>query len=114
MIAAGGQLIGRFAPWVAGGLALVLAGLILFSWIRKRRSAENEQFAEPPHLAARNEIERLESMGLFEKGFFVAAIRPPTVPQGTARLRISVQCHHTKEQLDGLIKTLKDITTQSR
>ncbi|MCX5634078.1 MAG: 8-amino-7-oxononanoate synthase [Phycisphaerae bacterium] len=43
---------------------------------------------------------------LFEKGFLVVAIRPPTVAPGTARLRISIQCDHTKEQIDSLCKTL--------
>lgn len=44
---------------------------------------------------------------LYERGFFVPAIRPPTVPKGSARLRISVQCNHTKTQMDSLIKALK-------
>ena len=44
---------------------------------------------------------------LFEKGFLVVAIRPPTVASGTARLRISVQCDHTKEQIDLLCKALE-------
>ena len=43
---------------------------------------------------------------LMEKGFFVPAIRPPTVPPNTARLRISVQCGHTAEQMDGLCEAL--------
>ncbi len=43
------------------------------------------------------------SRRLFECGYFVSAIRPPTVPPGTSRLRISVQSDHTKEQIDGLI-----------
>ncbi len=43
---------------------------------------------------------------LFEKGFLVVAIRPPTVPAGSARLRISVQCDHTKKQIDFLCKAL--------
>jgi 8-amino-7-oxononanoate synthase len=46
---------------------------------------------------------------LFEKGFLVVAIRPPTVPAGSARLRISVQCDHTKEQIDSLCKALTEI-----
>jgi 8-amino-7-oxononanoate synthase len=46
---------------------------------------------------------------LFEKGFFVVAIRPPTVAPGTARLRISLQCDHTKEQIDSLCRTLGEI-----
>jgi 8-amino-7-oxononanoate synthase len=44
---------------------------------------------------------------LFEKGFLVVAIRPPTVAPGSARLRISVQCDHTKEQIDSLCKALE-------
>ncbi len=49
------------------------------------------------------------SQALFEKGFFVAPIRPPTVPQGTARLRVSVQYEHTTQQFDEFITALIDI-----
>jgi 8-amino-7-oxononanoate synthase len=42
------------------------------------------------------------SKRLFEMGFFVPAIRPPTVPAGTARLRLSLQSEHSTEQMDGL------------
>ena len=45
---------------------------------------------------------------LFEKGFLVVAIRPPTVAPGTSRLRISVQCDHTKEHIDLLCKALEE------
>ncbi|OQA00690.1 MAG: 8-amino-7-oxononanoate synthase 2 [Planctomycetes bacterium ADurb.Bin401] len=44
---------------------------------------------------------------LFDKGFFVVAIRPPTVAPGTSRLRISLQSGHTKEQIDSLCECLK-------
>ncbi|MEJ5260905.1 MAG: 8-amino-7-oxononanoate synthase [Anaerohalosphaeraceae bacterium] len=40
-------------------------------------------------------------------GYFVIAIRPPTVPKGTARLRLSIQYAHTQEQMDGLCRILK-------
>jgi 8-amino-7-oxononanoate synthase len=46
------------------------------------------------------------SQRLYEKGLFVAAIRPPTVPPGTSRLRISLQAEHTKEQIDALCDAL--------
>lgn len=49
------------------------------------------------------------SKQLFERGFLVVAIRPPTVPAGSARLRISVQCDHTKEQIDSLCKAIAKI-----
>jgi 8-amino-7-oxononanoate synthase len=37
---------------------------------------------------------------LREHGILAAAIRPPTVPAGTARLRLSVTLGHTCEDLD--------------
>lgn len=43
---------------------------------------------------------------LYDAGFFAAAIRPPTVPAKTARLRICLQCDHTKDQLDALVAAL--------
>lgn len=43
---------------------------------------------------------------LFEEGFLLVAIRPPTAPPGTARLRISVQAGHGKDQLDALADVL--------
>ena len=42
------------------------------------------------------------SKKLFEAGYFISAIRPPTVPQNTACLRVSVQADHTQEQLEDL------------
>ena len=47
------------------------------------------------------------SKKLFESGCFISAIRPPTVPTGSARLRISVQANHTQKQLEKLCQTLK-------
>ena len=49
------------------------------------------------------------SKELYDRGFFIAAIRPPTVPADSARLRISVQSNHTTEQLDALVDTLAQI-----
>jgi 7-keto-8-aminopelargonate synthetase-like enzyme len=46
---------------------------------------------------------------LFDAGYFVAAIRPPTVPPGTSRLRISVQSDHTAEEINGLCSRFADL-----
>lgn len=43
---------------------------------------------------------------LEEKGVLVGVIRPPTVPMGTCRLRISVTSEHTDEQADRLVEAL--------
>lgn len=46
------------------------------------------------------------SRELFERGFWVAAIRPPTVPRGTSRLRITFSAAHTAQQVDALVDAL--------
>ena len=49
------------------------------------------------------------SMGLRERGIWVAAIRPPTVPDGTARLRIALSAAHDFSDIDNLAKALHEI-----
>jgi 8-amino-7-oxononanoate synthase len=46
------------------------------------------------------------SNAMLERGVFVPAIRPPTVPPGTSRLRVSVRANHTAEQIDRLVEEL--------
>ncbi len=47
--------------------------------------------------------------GLRERGFLVPAIRPPTVPDGSARLRVSFSAAHTPDQVDRLVGALAEI-----
>jgi 8-amino-7-oxononanoate synthase len=43
---------------------------------------------------------------LLESGFMVGAIRPPTVPKGTGRLRITLSASHSEQQVDALLDAL--------
>lgn len=49
------------------------------------------------------------SDALMVRGIWVPAIRPPTVPQGAARLRISLSAAHTADQVDRLVAALAAI-----
>lgn len=89
---------------------------------RRRRLRRNiAQFAErsglaipdgspivPLHLGD-NASAVASSRALLDAGFHVQAIRPPTVPEGTARLRITISAAHRPEHIDALVDVLRHL-----
>ncbi len=62
-----------------------------------------------PLLVGDNQAALALSEGLRERGIRVAAIRPPTVPQGTARLRITLSAAHSEGDVAQLIGALHEL-----
>jgi len=52
------------------------------------------------------------SDSLLERGVLVSAIRPPTVPDGTARLRITLSAAHSVADVDKLLDALQQVNSQ--
>ncbi|CAM5196137.1 8-amino-7-oxononanoate synthase OS=Castellaniella defragrans (strain DSM / CCUG 39792 / 65Phen)OX=1437824 GN=BN940_13311 PE=3 SV=1 [Castellaniella denitrificans] len=48
------------------------------------------------------------SEALEARGVLVTAIRPPTVPRGTSRLRIALSAAHTRADIERLVDALSD------
>ena len=51
------------------------------------------------------------SQGLLARGFLVVAIRPPTVPQGTARLRFALSAAHSEADVDAVADAVQALRT---
>jgi len=60
-----------------------------------------------PVLIGDNDKTMQVANSLYENGIFVPGIRPPTVPKGTARLRLSLMATHTKAHLDKVLVTFQ-------
>jgi 8-amino-7-oxononanoate synthase len=56
-----------------------------------------------PFVLGDEELALKASAGLLERDLLVPAIRPPTVPPGTSRLRVALSAAHTGAQIDQLL-----------
>ncbi|WP_038867065.1 MULTISPECIES: 8-amino-7-oxononanoate synthase [Vibrio] len=60
-----------------------------------------------PFMIGESELALQVASACRQNGIWVSAIRPPTVPKGTSRLRITLTANHTKEQIQTLSMALK-------
>jgi 8-amino-7-oxononanoate synthase len=60
-----------------------------------------------------NEDAMRTAAALYEEGFWVPAIRPPTVPAGTARLRVTLSAAHTDDDVARLIHAIQSLEAQA-
>jgi len=88
---------------------------------RLRAGLADLPWANPPSptpvqpLILGGNAEALEmAAALRERGLWVPAIRPPTVPVGTARLRITLSAAHTEAEVDRLLDALREIAERRR
>ncbi|MEZ5569001.1 MAG: 8-amino-7-oxononanoate synthase [Halioglobus sp.] len=111
-------------PPVAAASLEALALLQAEPWRRQRLGDLVARFRagaaqlELPLLASRSAIQPLLvgdasravalSERLAERGCLISAIRPPTVPEGTSRLRITLSAAHSEAQVDTLLSLLED------
>lgn len=64
-----------------------------------------------PLLIGDNERALAISEGLRKQGLLISAIRPPTVPEGSARLRITLTAAHDRQDVDTLLAALTALLT---
>jgi len=62
-----------------------------------------------PLLVGEAERALMASAALEDRGYLVTAIRPPTVPDGTARLRVTFSAEHTADDVAGLADAVREI-----
>jgi 8-amino-7-oxononanoate synthase len=97
----------RVQPWRRAKLASLVA--------RFRRGASarglplQESFTPiQPIVLGDNTRALAASKALETQGYLVSAIRPPTVPEGQARLRVTLSCDHSDADVDGLLNALAE------
>ena len=89
-----------------------LAGLIAHFRRRMRELPWHlleSQTAIQPVIVGSNDAALELASALWVRGFWVPAIRPPTVPKGTARLRVSLCATHSTEDVDALADALAEL-----
>ncbi len=117
-------------PAVAAATRAALQVACEESWRRTRVLALARRFADAarglglqvlpsstpiqPLLLGREAEALAASRALWDRGLWVPAIRPPTVPRGTSRLRVTFSAAHTDADVDRLIEAVATLAREGR
>jgi 8-amino-7-oxononanoate synthase len=93
--------LGRLIARLRGGIARAVQGT---SWTLGDSATAIQALVIGPNDEALAVME-----GLRERGLWVPAIRPPTVPEGTARLRVALSAAHSEADVDRLVQALVEL-----
>ena len=91
-------------------LRALIAQLKTALHLRRWRHLPSDTAIQPLIIGA-NEDALHAAAALYEDGLWVPAIRPPTVPAGTARLRVTLSAAHTAEDVAQLAAALNALET---
>ena len=80
--------------------------------LQRWRLLPSDTAIQPVQIGA-NEDAMRAAAALYDAGFWVPAIRPPTVPAGTARLRVTLSAAHTDDDVARLIHALHTLEAQA-
>lgn len=94
--------------WRRERLLELIAGLRQGLKLRRWRLMDSTTPIQPVIIGTNQETLAV-SEALRERGIWVPAIRPPTVPKGEARLRISLSAAHTVEDVERLAQVLNEL-----
>ena len=103
----------RNEPWRRAKLASLISRFRR-SGMRHGLPLHDSQTAIQPIMLGDNHKALKVAKSLEAQGYLVSAIRPPTVPDGQARLRVTLTALHSEEHVDGLIKALAVALEESK
>lgn len=78
-------------------------------WDRLERFEPDATSPIVPRILGSNESALAAAAALQERGFLAPAIRYPTVPRGSARLRLTITAAHTPDQIEALKNALEEV-----
>jgi 8-amino-7-oxononanoate synthase len=99
--------LARDESWRRDKLGTLIAQFRNGAELRGIVLADSRTPIQPVHVGA-SAVALNAAIRLEEAGFFVPAIRPPTVPENTARLRVTLSAAHSDADIDRLLDALAD------